>query len=46
VEGLLSETQQNRGIFSNRIEQHRALAFSHHFAQNMNAFGLELPEMS
>jgi hypothetical protein len=42
----LSKTEQNGRILADRIKKNGALAFRDNFAENMNAFSLELPEMS
>jgi hypothetical protein len=46
IEGLLSKTKQDGRILSYGIKENRSLALRHNFAENMNALGLKLPEMS
>jgi hypothetical protein len=45
IERLLRETQQNGGVLADRIQHHRPLEFGDDLADDMNAFGLERPQV-
>jgi hypothetical protein len=45
-EGLLGEAEEHRRVFADGIEQYRTLTFGDHFAHDVDAFRLELLEMS
>ncbi len=45
VERLLREPQQHRRVLADRIEHHRPLELGDHLAHDVNALGLERPEV-
>jgi hypothetical protein len=44
-EGLLGKPQHDGTVFADRIKHHRVLELGDRFAQDVNALGLESPQM-
>ena len=45
VEGLAREMQHHRGVLADRVEHHRMAELGHHLAHDVDALGLELPQI-
>ncbi len=45
MERLLRQAHHHRGILADGVEHHRPLEFGGHFAQDMDAFGFQRPQM-
>jgi hypothetical protein len=45
VERLLSQAEQDRRVLADGVEHHRPLEFGHHFAEDVNALGLQRPKV-
>ncbi len=46
IERLARQMQHDRAVLADRIEHHRALGLGDHFAQDVDALGLEALKMS